>query len=249
MVRPALHLTIAVCLVTAGCFGPGDAPAVREDRAVETLAAAREAARDVSSYRFTLSMNASMPDRARSVAVQGHGRVNLSARAMAMTTEVRGRSFAGYIDGRTAYEQCPPHGTQWSRQNVTAENWTAATPLGRHLVLLSTGELSHNGTATRDGRAVVHLSGRPTVSALQGRSSLGTTSMPDAERIEHLEVHAWFDAETHRLVRSRFSVTAAGNGQVATATLNTTYHDFGSPVTVSVPTAARDAFFDEGCPG
>lgn len=248
MPRRTLSLALLLVLLTAGCLGGGSDPAVRENRAVETLESARDAAATVDSYAFDIRLSATTSENSRNYAADGSGRVNVTARTMAMTTSASGRRLEGYIDGRTAYEQCPPQGLQWGQQNVTADNWTSATPLGRQFALLSTGDLYYNGTETDNGSELVHLFSRPSLSALQERTDLGTTSLPDADRVDSLRIHAWFDAETHRLVRSRFTVTASGNGQSATATLRTSFHDYGSPVSVSVPAEAADAFFDGGCP-
>jgi len=251
MPRRALPLALLLLLVTAGCLGSSDDPAVREDRAVETLESASDAAAAVESYEFDVDIRVSArtADGSERYTADGNGRVNVTARTMAMETRSRGRTLESYVDGRTAYQACPPNGMHWGSQNVTADNWSSAAPLGRQLALLSTGDLYYNGTETEDGREVVHLSGRPSLSALQDRPEVGTTSLPDADRIERLELHAWFDAETKRLIRSRFSATAAGNGQEASVTLRMRFHDYGVPVDVTVPDGARDAFSDGGCPG
>lgn len=247
MPRTALPFVLLVLVLSAGCLGSSE-PAVREERAVDALAAAREAAATVETYRFDLTVEATTRDSSRRYTADGSGRVNVTAHRMALTTNARGRSFESYVDGRTAYEQCPPNGAFWAERNVTAENWTSVTPLGRQLVFLSTGDLYYNGTETIDGDEVVHLSGRPSLSALRQRTDLGATSLPDASKVDSLSIHAWLDAETSRLQRSRFSVTASEDGESATATLRITFRDYGSPAVVSVPAEARDAFHDGGCP-
>lgn len=251
MRRPALlPIALLVVVVAAGCLGLGGDPPVREDRAVAVLENASETARSVDSYAFDMrfGIQAETQERTRSVTVQGSGRVNATAETMAMTSEVQGETLKGYIDGRRAYEQCPPSGMHWGQENVTAANWSRATPLGRQLALLSTGDLYYNETETLDGREVIHLTGRPSLSALRQRSDVGAASLPDADRIEDLEVEAWIDAATHRLVRSRYTATAAGSEGSATATVELSFGDYGTPVTVTVPDEARDAFFDGGCP-
>jgi hypothetical protein len=251
MPRRALPLALLFLLVTAGCLGSSDDPAVREDRAIETLESASDAAAAVESDEFDVGIRVSArtADGSERYTVDGNGRVNVTARTMVMETRSRGRTLESYVDGRTAYQACPPNSMHWASQNVTADDWSSAAPLGRQLALLSTGDLYYNGTETEDGREVVHLSGRPSLSALQDRLEVGATSLPDADRIERLELHAWFDAETQRLIRSRFSATAADNGQEASVTLRIRFHDYGAPVDVTVPDEARDAFFDDGCPG
>jgi hypothetical protein len=249
MSRPALlPVALLVVVLAAGCLGGGNDPAVREDEAVETLSAARDAAAAVESYRLRLTLSASSPERAEAVELHSDGKVNVTTRKMAMTSHVRGETLHGYVDGRTAYEQCPPSGLHWGSENVTAENWTAATPLGRQVALLSTGDLFYNGTETLDGTEVVHLSGRPSLSALGERTDVGATSLPDPDRIDRLEIDAWFDADTHRLVRSRLLLAVSADGQTATADLTLRVRDYGAPVSITVPTEARGAFFEGGCP-
>lgn len=248
MVRSALPIALLAIVVTAGCLGLGGDPPVREEHAVDALESARERAQQLDTYRFDLSLSAELAGESRRVEVSARGRVNVTARKMAANTTANGRTAAAYIDNDTAYEQCTRPGTFWGERPVTAENWTEATPLGRHLVLLSTGDLYYNGTERIDGRSVVHLSGRPSLESLERTSGAGTTDLPSGAAVDRLTLDAWFDAETHRLRRARLEVVVSRDDRRATATLTTDFHSFGEPVSVSVPADARDAFFDDGCP-
>lgn len=249
MVRSALPLALLAIVVTAGCLGLGGDPPVREDRAEDVLESARERAQQLDTYRFDLSLSAELAEASRGVAASGHGRVNVTARKLAANSTANGRTATAFIDNDTAYEQCTGAGTFWGERPVTAENWTEATPLGRHLVLLSTGDLYYNGTERIDGTSVVHLSGRPSLEAIEETSGAGTTDLPSGAAVDRLTLDAWVEAETHRLRRARLEIAVSRDDRRATATLSTDFHSFGEPVSVDIPADARDAFYEDGCPG
>jgi hypothetical protein len=247
MVRTALHVGVVCLVLTAGCSTAGPDDPVRESQAVEALQDARERARTVATYRYDLSMSAA--GGSERVSVEVTGRVNATARTMAAETSAGGETLAAYVDGDTAYQQCPPMGAFWGEQNVTAGNWSEVGPLGRQLALLSTGDLYWNGTGTVDGREAVHISGHPSLDALRERSSVGSAPLPDGNNVERVTVDAWIDADTSALRRSRISMTVTGNGETVTVDGTADFRAYGEPVRVSVPAEARDAFHEGGCPG
>lgn len=249
MSRPALlPLALLVVVVIAGCVGLGGEPPVREKQAVDVLESARDRAQQVDTYRFELSLAGETSEDGRIVEANGQGRVNVTARTLAANTTANGERAAAYIDNDTAYEQCARPGSFWGERRVTADNWTAATPLGRHLVLLTSGDLYYNGTERVDGREVIHLSGRPSLEAIEETSGAGTTDLPSGADVDQLTLDAWVDAETHRLSRSRMVISISRDDRRATVTLTMDFHSYGEPVGVTVPADARDAFFDGGCP-
>lgn len=249
MSRPALlPVALLVVVLTAGCLGLGGEPPVREDRAVDVLESATDRTQQVETYRFDLSLFGETSQDGRLVEASGQGRVNVTARTLAANTTANGHTAAAYIDNDTAYEQCARPGSFWGERRVTAENWTAGTPLGRHLVLLSSGDLYYNGTERVDGSELIHLSGRPSLEAIEETSGAGTTDLPSGAAVDRLTLDAWIDAETHRLRRSRMVISVSRDDRRATVRLRAEFHSYGEPVSVSVPADARDAFFDDGCP-
>lgn len=250
MSRVALQAALAAALLLSGCSVLGSDDPVREDRAVEALESARERAATVESYRYEMRFRVATADGSEEVSGDGSGRVNATARTLAAETSARGETRRAYVDGWTAYRECSAPGAFWGRENVTAGNWTAATPLGGQLGLLSTGDLYWNGTETLDGREAVRLTGRPSKAAMRERGDRPASGpLPGGRSVDEVTVDAWLDAETHRVVRTRLSVAVSANGRSATATTTIRYRDYGEPVTVTVPAEARETAFETGCPG
>ncbi|WP_254279072.1 hypothetical protein [Haloarcula marina] len=252
MRRPALHVALAVCLVLAGCSLLGSDP-VREAEAVDRLDSVRDRAQTVESYQYDLSFDVSTTASGDRVSGTGTGTVNVTTRRAVTNVTVDGATTRTYLDNRTAYTQCRttmPTGF-WGEEEIPSErNWTEATPLGRQLALLSTGDLYHNGTETVDGHETVYLTGSPSKDALDAYSD-GTSASPvfGGPNVDSVTVDFWVDAATNRPVQSEVRVVVSGDGETAMATVTTRYRDYGDRVRVTVPADARADAFSGGCPG
>ena len=250
MRRPPLQLAIAVLLVSAGCSMVGT-DTVRQPEAVDHLDGARERIDGVTSFRYNMTVSATGGDER--ITGHGVGAVNATTRRQVVNLSIDGRRSVSYLDNRTAFTECsgPAGDGFWGRQNRSeVSNWTALTPVGRQLELLSTGDLYDNGTETIDGRTVVHLSGRPTPASLR-ESRVDTRPVPviGGPNVDSVRLDLWLDAETERPVRSELRVVVSQDGETATATVTTEYRDYGEPVRISIPDDIRADAFRNGCPG
>jgi hypothetical protein len=252
MDRPALHLAVAACLVLAGCsvLGPDH---TRDERAADALADARDAVNVTDTYRFDgdLQVVATADGETERVAIGTNGTVDAADRRMHSTSVREGEAYDAYVIDRTAYRECggPMAMDLWGVENVTADDWTMATPAARQLALLESGSLFHNGTHSVDGEEAVLLVGRPTTEALtryqerRDRSLLGGPSVDDAT------VRVWLDPESHRPLRSavRFEVSQGGNS--ASASIDMRFADYGGDLSVDVPVIPDEETWETGCPG
>ncbi|ELZ27439.1 hypothetical protein C475_05955 [Halosimplex carlsbadense 2-9-1] len=252
MNRPPLHLAIAACVLLAGCSVLG-ADHTRQERAVEALADARDAANATDGYRFDgdLRVVATADGETERVEIGMNGTVDTAERRM-HSTSVRDReTYESYLINRTAYRECggPIGMDMWGVENVTTDDWTMATPAARQLALLESGSLFHNGTRTLDGEAAVLLVGHPTTEALTKYQERRDRSLLGGPSVENAEVRVWLDAETHRPLRSavRFEVSQGGNS--ASATVDMRFDDHGSDLSVDVPVIPDDQTWGVGCPG
>jgi hypothetical protein len=249
MRRPILQTAVALLLVSAGCSMFGS-DAVRQPEALDHLDGARERLDAVTSYRYDVTISATGGDER--ITGHGLGAVNATTRRQVVNLSIDGRRSMSYLDNRTAFTECrgPAGDGFWGRDNSsTASNWTALTPAGRQLELLSTGDLYHNGTETIGGWTVVHLSGRPTPASL--RESRDGTGVPvvGGPNVDSVTLDLWLDAETERPVRSELQVVVSRDGETATATVTTEYRDYGEPVRISIPDGVRADALRNGCPG
>jgi len=251
MDRPALHLAIAACLLLAGCsvLGPDH---TRQERAVEALADAREAVDATDGYRFDgdLRVVATADGRTERVEIGMNGTVDATERRMHSTAVREGEAYESYLINRTAYRECggPMGMDMWGVENVTADDWTAATPAARQLALLESGSVYYNGTRTLDGEEAVLLVGRPTTEALTKYRERRDRSLLGGPNVENAAVRVWLDTETHRPLRSavRFEVSQGGNS--ASATIDMRFADYDSDLSVDVPVIPDERTWGTGCP-
>ncbi|QLH80252.1 hypothetical protein [Halosimplex pelagicum] len=252
MDRIALHLTIAACLVLAGCsaLGPDH---TRQERAVETLADARDAVNATDGYRFDgdLRVVATADGETERVEIGMNGTVDAAERRIHSTSVRDGETFESYVTNRTAYRECggPMGMDMWGVENVTTDDWTTATPAARQLALLESGSIYYNGTRTLDGREAVLLVGRPTTEALTKYQERRDRSLLGGPSVENATVRVWLDPETSRPLRSavRFEVSQGGNS--ASATVDMRFDDYDSDLSVDVPVIPDERTWGTGCPG
>jgi len=256
MVRRALPLLLALCLVTAGCSALGP-DYVREDRAESTLAAANAALAETETYRFEADATvvATSDDESQRVDLRAAGNVSLTERRMGGRTNVSGggdryrQSTESYLLNRTRYRECSSRAREWGADESATENWSTLTPAGRQLTLLESGSLLYNGTTTVDGREATLLVGEPTEDALTLYQQRRSESLPDGPGIENARLEAWFDAETDRPIRTTLTFEVSGGDASASTSLTTRYRDYGRPVTVDPPAELLSDPPEFTCPG
>ncbi|WP_415378797.1 hypothetical protein [Halosimplex sp. TS25] len=249
MRRPALHLAIAVCVLLAGCslLGPDH---TRDERAESALADARDAVNDTETYRFDgdLSVVATVDDRTERVDVRLNGTVDAAAQRMHGFAERDGEVVESYLHNRTRYQECGGMMDMWAVTERDADDWSTLTPADRQLSLLESGSLYYNGTETLDGEETVLLVGEPTTEALTRYQERRSRSLLGGPTVENAEVRVWIDEETDRPRETRVRFEVSQDGNTATATMTTRFHDYGSDVSVDVPVIPEEERWSGECP-
>lgn len=244
--RPALPLLAAVLLVTSGClgvFGPSRPPS--DERAVDAVDAGRAATTDITGYHFAVRAQVSTTgDDGQSVTVDGDGRVDVRDRRLTATTRADDRSLSAYLANDTLYTECTRMG--WGRRNLSVEGpWVDHTPLGRQLAILERTNVYWERAET----GTIAVSARPTERELRttGEGSVDTGASVGGGNVRNVTTRAWFDAESHRLVRVRHAFRVAQGGDTARATVTLRF-EYGS-VDVSRPAFDPESMWQTGCPG
>lgn len=241
-------MAVALCVLLAGCSLLGSP--TREERATAALANASDALNATETYRFEseISVVATADDRTERVDVDASGTVDFPARKMRTNATRDGETYRSYVDNRTVYQECPHPAWGWGTEEVDGD-WETQTPAHRQLALLRSGPLYYNGTDTVDGDRAILLTGEPTTDALTRYSDRRSDSLFGGPNVENARAEVWLDPDTYRPLEShvRFEVSESGN--TATATLRTTFSDYGDPVSIEVPPEARDDPLEMGCPG
>lgn len=251
MARPVLHALLAVCVLTAGCSLLGS-DHTREARAVGALGNATDAISSTDSYRFEsdMTVTATVDSRTERVDIDLAGAVDSTAREMRSNATSDGESRRTFVVNRTVYRDCAHPWDGWAAEELDDDaEWVTRTPAVRQLSLLESGSLYWNGTETVDDERAVVITGEPTADALteyqddQSQPLFGGPSVDDAE------LRAWLDATTGRLLRTKLRFTVSDGDNTATATMTTTFGDYGDPVSVDLPAEARTNQYELGCPG
>ncbi|MFC7019680.1 MULTISPECIES: hypothetical protein [Haloarcula] len=251
MDRPALHALLAVCVLTAGCslFAPDH---TREERAVGTLDDATDALESTESYRFEshMTVTTSADGRSERVDVDLTGAVDVADREMYQQATRDGESRRAFVLNRTVYRECAPPWDGWAVEDPAEDDrWLNQTTAARQLSLLESGSLYWNGTESVDGERTVVVTGQPTVDALTEYRDDQSRPVFGGPNIEDPELRAWIDADTGRLLRTELRFTVSKGDNSATATMTTTFGDYGDPVSVELPDEARSNQYELGCPG
>ncbi len=245
MRRRALQGALVVVVVLAGCSAFSSEQVVRQQKATDALNESRESIQTVESFRFESSFDIEVESGTERLSGGISGRANASTRKVAAISTVRGRSIHTYLDNRTAYRECPPGGSFWGTENLTADRWIDATVLGGGVELFSSGDLYWNGTEQIDGETAVHISGEPRVSELDN-SQTGAPETDD-DNTDSLRVDMWLDDETYRPLKWEMTAEVSADGETASLTVTTNYRDYGEAVSVDIPDDARDTTFDHAC--
>ncbi|WP_435345962.1 hypothetical protein [Haloarchaeobius sp. HRN-SO-5] len=253
MARLALHALLVVCVLTAGCstlgFGPDP---TREERAVGALDNATAALASTESYQFESDMTVAVTADGRSeqVDLDLTGAVDAAARKMRSNTTSDGESRRAFVLNRTVYRECAPPWDGWAVEERDDDGeWMSQTPAVRQLSLLESGSLYWNGTETVDGEQAVVLSGEPTADALTQYQDERSQPVFGGPSIDDVELRAWLDADTGRLLRTELRFAVSEGGNTATVTMTTTFGDYGEPVSVDLPAEAQTDPYELGCPG
>ncbi|MFC7028384.1 hypothetical protein ACFQJ5_13810 [Halomicroarcula sp. GCM10025324] len=251
MARFALHALLVVCVLTSGCslFGPDY---TREDRAVEALENATSTHSATDTYRFEshMTVTSAADGRTERVDIALTGTVDVAARTLRQEAIRDSESRRTFVVNRTVYRECAPPWDGWAvEESDDTVQWVNRTPAVRQLSLLESGSLYWNGTETVDGDRAVVLTGEPSSDALTEYQDDQSRPLFGGPRIDGVELRAWIDADTKRLLRTELRFTVSNRDNSATATMETTFSDYGESVSIDVPSEARTNQYNLGCPG
>lgn len=246
-------------VVTAGCqglSGPSGPPS--DQRAVDAVDHAREAARNVTAYRVRIDgqVNVSDSTRLESVEIVGDGIVDVRQQRANVTVNTQGDTGVGsgharraYVDGYTLDTECSRMG--WARYNLTESNqWLNYTSLGQQLTLLDLTSVYWNGTERVNGVETAVVTAHPTEKQLQRSWSLPTGNI-GAQRgatFQNATVRVWINTETDRIHKVQREIRVRGDGKTAVATITFHFTEYNEPANITRP--AFDQFqWNSGCPG
>lgn len=250
MARPALHALLVVCVLTAGCslLGPDH---TREARAVEALDNATDALASTDSYQFEsdTTVTATADSRTERVDIDLTGAVDIAAREMRSNATSDGESRRAFVLNRTVYRECAHPWDGWAVEELDDAEWVTQTPADRQLSLLESGSLYWNGTETVDGERAMVVTGEPTADALAEYQDDQPQPLFGGPSIDDVELRAWLDTNTGRLLRTELRFTVSEGDNTATATMTTMFGHYGEPVSVDLPAEARTDQYELGCPG
>jgi hypothetical protein len=253
-------LVVVALLVTAGCQGLyGSSASPSDQRAVDAVDRAQEAALDVTSYRYTTDGQVQMRDdsRSRSVEQTGGGTVDVNQQRANVTVRIRGdtrvglrETRMGHLDGYTFDVECSRLG--WARYNLTeSTRWLNYTPLGRQLALLDRTNVYWNGTETVDGVETAVVTAHPTERQLQTNRNLppGTDVTQGGATVQNATVRVWINTETDRIHKARREIRVRGDGTTAVAATTFHFSEYNDPVNVTRPSFERSGSEWKGdCP-
>lgn len=239
-------LLVVALLVTAGCQGLyGSSDPSSDRRAVDAVDQAREAALNVTSYRFTIDGQVRIRDNSQTEAVEvtGDGIVDVDRQRANVTVGTRGDTRVGlrdtrmaYLDGYTLDIECSRLG--WARYNLTeSTRWLDYTSLGRQLALLDRTNVYWNGTETVDGVETAVVTAHPTEQQLQTNQNLpaGNVGTEGGATFQNATVRVWIDTETDRILKAQREIHVRGDGTTAVATITFHFSEYNEPTNVTRP--------------
>lgn len=252
MPRTAFALLCTVLIVTTGCLGVFDRRPPSDDRAVEARERFAAAVDDADSYRFEsrIGVVATAGDESRSVRATGEGVVSRSERRIRSTGESGGDHRRSYTRNYTAYRECAEPWGGWGVDELDESTpWVEYTPLGRYRAILNDSRVYWGGTETVDGTETVVVVAHPTKEALTSTTSSRAGTDLGGVDLKNATLKLWLDRESDLPVRSLLRIEIERGGATGTATVRTTYADYGAPVNVSTPAGFYGERYELGCPG
>lgn len=239
-------LLFVLLVVTAGCQGLyGSAGPASDPQAVAAVAQAQQASHNVTSYRYTVDGQVRIrhDSQSKSVAITGHGVVNVNRQRANMTVHTSGDTEVGqrerrvaYVDGYTLDVACARVG--WARHNLTeATTWFNYTSLGQQLALLDRTTVYWNGTEVVNGVETAVVTAHPTEQQLQTSHPLppGTDVTRGGATLQNATVRAWIDTETGRLLNVQREIHVRGGGSTGVATITYRFSAYNDPTDITRP--------------
>lgn len=227
---PGLGRHVGAVQRSAGGRGPGSSPAGEPD---------------VTSYRYTIDGQVRIrhDSRSASVAITGHGLVDVERQRANVTVQTRRDTAVGhretrvaYLDGYTLDVSCARVG--WASHNLTeSTRWLNYTSLGRQLALLDRTTVYWSGTAVVDGVETAVVTAHPTERQLQTgpRLPTGNAGPRGGATFQNATVRAWIDTGTGRVLRVQREIRVRGDGSTGVATITYRFSGYNDPTTVTRP--------------
>lgn len=249
MKRSFATIAVLLLVVGAGCLGFGDQPQ-RSDRAEATLADAQAAVDDVNTYQYETEMHISATVEGRTLErdVTIDGEVDVAERMAVSRASTADANKSGYVANDTVYKQCSsPWG--WGNETVEMEgDWVDATPLGRQIGLLESGDLRlETADQTADGDTVV-LVGNPSAEALEEYGVSASQPVFGGPSVKNITVRVVVDERTHRPLRSTITFEISGGGGVGNGSVDTRFSAYDDPVSIEIPDEVIEEAGEMGCP-
>lgn len=247
---PLAAFLVSLLLVSSGCLGfwqsaPSDpgAEAVVED-AIDT-------SDDVGTYQVAMDMRATESEGRDSRQVHVAASVDRADRRMHLSTTTDDTNRSVYLIGNTTYTECADPWGGWGIETHEEldRDWQASDPLGRQLELLASSPVTWAGNESVDGVDTHVVEARPSERTLRQFSNRQRGLIdPTGPNLENTTFTAWIGADSARLLRTVLEFEVVGDGQRAVARMTTTFHAYGEPVAVTLPTSATEDPYELGCP-
>lgn len=251
MPRAAVEsIALLLLVLSAGCLGFGDQPE-RTDRAEAALADAKATLDDIETYHYETEMHvsATAEGETRQLNVRIDGDVDVAERLAISRAHADEENKTSYVTNRTVYRACSgPWG--WANESIEAEGaWIQATPLGRHLQLLESGDLrleTGDSLARADAVAIV---GHPSPEALDEYGVSATQPVFGGPSVKNFTVRVVINNTTHRPIRSTVSFDISGGGGDGEGTVDTRFGPYNEPLSIAIPEEVKEDASEIGCPG
>lgn len=244
----ALVAVFVLLVVSSGCLGQSPD---RSDPGEQTLADAQTALDAVQTYHYETEMHVSATAEGETLEhdVSIAGEVDVTEQLAVSRIRMEGENHTSYVTGQRVFRACGgPWG--WGNESLDVEgDWVTATPVGRQLQLLESGDLRVEPARSLPEEDAVVLVGHPSPKALERYGVSATQPVFGGPSVQDITVRVVVDDQSHRPLRSSVDFDIAGGGGVGNGSIDTTFSAFDEPVSIEVPDEVREDAWETGCPG
>lgn len=250
--RPPLAVLLLVGLfVTSGCLGfIGESRPPSDQQALDALDRSRAALDNVTSYRARTAGTAegSLDNREVTASLRGEATINVTARKLGGTADVRDRTRQVYVTGYTAYKECRLAG--WGRRNLSESRpWFEFTPIGEELAVLDRTPVYWRGTERLNGTETAVIVAHPNEEELQAAPNLLALRVlnPEDVRIDNTTLTLWISTETWRPMQAHREIRARQNGATIRLTATWQFDRYNVPAVIGRPSFDESDVREHGC--
>lgn len=243
-------IALLLLVLSAGCLGFGDQPQ-RTDRAEATLADAKATLDDIETYHYETEMDVSATAEGdtRQLNIRIEGDVDVAERLAISRVHTDEKNKTSYVTNRTLYRACSgPWG--WGNESIEVEGaWIQATPLGRQLQLLESGDLRLETDDSLAKADAVMIVGHPPPEALEEFGVSATQPVFGGPSVKNITVRVVINNTTNRPIRSTVSFEISGGGGVGEGTVDIRFGPYNEPLSIAIPEEVKEDASEMGCPG